>query len=173
MKRRRQNLGRRRPALRRQARFAPFVAPRQRYRNPRLATALGIELKFYDTSLTGGVLVTSTDASGGEFDPSATIKLNTVIRGDGEENRDGKQISMKNLSIRGNISYIKQTNQTASDVAPVIFIALVLDTQTNGVTLNSEDVFHNQSAAAINSTNVFRNLLLQRGSEYSRQRWCN
>ncbi len=159
-KRRRQ----RQPFVRRRRRVVARrrAMPRRRFRsaaNIRTAGFLGIEVKFYDTSLATAGLLATTDATGGEFDPSATIKLNTVIRGDGEQNRDGKQISMRNITVRGVITIDKQANQTVSDEAPVIFIALVLDTQTNGATLNSEDVYTNKSANAKLAATPFRNLL--------------
>jgi len=116
------------------------------------------ELKFYDSKLASGTINATSDASGGEQDPSATVLLNTVVQGDGEENRDGRQILMKNISIRGTISVAAQTNQVAGDQSPTIFIALVLDKQTNGVTIASEDVYKNESASAVLATSPFRNL---------------
>ncbi len=131
-------------------------------RHPATANYLGIELKFYDTKLVSAGLLAPTDSAGGEHDPSATIKLNTVVRGNGEQNRDGKQISMRNITIRGVVSVDKQANQTTSDDSPVIFIALVVDTQTNGITLNSEDVFTNKGANALLAASPFRNLLFSK-----------
>ncbi len=127
-------------------------------RNTRIGGFLGIELKFYDTSLVGNAITAPTDASGGEQDPSATVLFNTVVQGDGESNRDGRQIIMKSLGIRGNISVASQINQTAIDAAPIVFMALVHDTQTNGATVNSEDVFKNGSGSAVCAANPFRNL---------------
>ena len=46
-----------------------------RRRNVRTAGFLGIERKFYDTALTATALTASTDASGGEVDPSATSMI--------------------------------------------------------------------------------------------------
>ncbi len=138
-----------------------FQPPRRQgfKRNQRTAGFLGIELKFYDTSLVASGLLAPTDSAGGEHDPSATILLNTVIRGDSEQNRDGKQISMRSISIVGTVSVAKQANQTVSDEAPHVMIALVLDTQTNGATVNSEDVYKNQSANAALAASPLRNLL--------------
>ncbi len=130
--------------------------PRTSY-NPRIGGFLGIELKFYDQSA-GENLTAPTDASGGEENPSATITLNTVIQGDGESNRDGRQIVMKKISVVGCVRQALQTNQTATENAPLVLIALVHDTQTNGALLNSENVFVNPSADAELATKPFRNL---------------
>ena len=127
--------------------------------NRRTAGFLGIEKKFYDTALAPTALVAPTDCSGGEFDPSATSMISTPATGDGEQNRDGKRIVIKSVQVSGSVAAAAQTALTAV-VAPVeCFVALVLDMQTNGAQLNSEDVYKNQSANAANATNPLRNLL--------------
>ena len=77
------------------------------------------------------------------MDPATIDCLNGVAQGNGPTNRIGRKFTMKSILIQGAIHIAAQTNQTALDEAPVVYIALVLDTQTNGVTLNSEDVFTN------------------------------
>jgi hypothetical protein len=129
-----------------------------RRRNVRTAGFLGIENKFYDTSLFGHVVLAPADAAGGEANPSATICLNSVTQGDGESQRDGRKIAMNGVSVNGFVNYASQTNQTATDTAPVIYIALVLDRQCNATLLNSEDVFCNPSANAALAANPYRNL---------------
>lgn len=126
--------------------------------NFRTGGFMGIELKFYDQKLVNGALVTNTDGSGIEHDPSATVLLNTVVQGDGESNRDGRRITMKSIYVDGVISCASQANQTATDNAACIFIALIMDTQTNGATLNSEEVYINPGANAALSANLLRNL---------------
>lgn len=154
MSKRRRTLGRRRPAFRRQARM-PTVRPR---RGRPTATGLGIELKFYDTSLVAAALTSSSDGTAGEQDPSATILLNTVVQGDGESNRDGRQIIMKSLDITGIIHVPAATNQTVTVNAANVMIAVVWDKQTNGVTIASENVYKNIGANAILCTSPYRNL---------------
>ena len=140
-----------------------FRAPRngaagRRRRNARIGGFLGIEFKFYDTSLANSALTAPTDASGGEHNPSATICLNSVTQGDGESQRDGRNIVMKKLHLSEHIYVAGQANQTATDPAPVVYIALVWDKQTNGALLNSEDVFTNPSGNAFLAANPMRNL---------------
>ncbi len=140
---------------RRRPRFARRFARR---RNARSGGFLGIELKFYDKGLANAALTAPTDASGGEHNPSATIALNTVTQGDGESQRDGRKIRMRSITIDGDIHIGAQGSQSAADAGIQCFIALVMDTQTNGALLNSEDVFVNPVANASTAAFPFRNL---------------
>lgn len=126
--------------------------------NFRCGGFLGIERKFYDTSNSSVVLSLGGNSTGGEVDPTGDITLNTVTQGDGESQRDGRQICMKTMFINGIVTVPAQANQTAADLAPIVYIALVLDMQANGAKLNSEDVFINPSGVATLGTSVFRNL---------------
>lgn len=162
-----QMMGRRRVRRKRQVRgrqgaMGIRAARRRRGRPLRLNTRtggfLGIELKFYDQKLIKSALTAPTDASTGEHNPSDTVSLNTVVQGDGESNRDGRQIVMKKLSVKGVIEVAFKINATLLHNAPIIFIAIVLDRQTNGALLNSEDVFKNPGANAITAASPFNNL---------------
>ncbi len=126
--------------------------------NPRIGGFLGIEVKFYDQKLIDNALTAPTDATGGEHDPSATVLLNTVTQGDGESQRDGRKITMRSIYVDGIINCAKQASQSSGDNATGIFIALVLDTQTNGATISSEDVFVNAGGNALTAATPFRNL---------------
>ncbi len=126
--------------------------------NIRTGGFMGIENKFYDQKLIQGALTSPTDVTGGEHNPSATLSLNTILQGDGESNRDGRQISMNKISVMGNFKIAPQTAQTAMGEATICFACIVLDTQTNGALLNSEDVFINPGANAITAAQLFRNL---------------
>lgn len=137
---------------RRRRKFGRVVA------NPRIGGFMGIELKFYDQSLSNSAITAPADATGGEHDPSATVLLNTVTQGDGESQRDGRQIKMMKISLQGLVTYAGQINQTATDNACVVMIALVLDRQTNGATISSENVFINPSASATQAPVAFNNL---------------
>jgi len=136
--------------------------PGRRYtKRANLATMgfLGIEKKFYDTSLSGSALVVGTTLAGTELDPSATSMISTPVQGDGEQNRDGKQISCMYMELNGTIKTIA-TETTVNPVDMVLcYVAVVLDTQTNGAQLNSEDVFKNTSAGVRTSANPMKNLL--------------
>lgn len=128
--------------------------------NVRTGGFLGIEVKFLDAPKSITALTAPTGATGGELDPSSVVVgcLSAPAQGDGPTNRDGKKIMMKSIFINGMISIDQKTGQSTSDIAPSVFLALVLDTQSNGAQLNSEDVFTNQNAAAITATVPQRNM---------------
>jgi len=84
--------------------------------------------------------------------------LTAPAQGDGPTNRDGNRIVVCEVNLKGVISVSEQANQTAADIVCYVYVALVMDTQTNGVQLNSEDVFTNPAAQAATAANVFRNM---------------
>ncbi len=142
--------------LRRQ-KAAPY---RRSYRrNTATMGFLGIEKKFYDTNLNARAILAPTDSSGGEADPSAASMISTPVRGDSEQNRDGKQINILNVSIKGTVSILFKELQTGPVQSNEVYVCLVQDTQTNGAQLNSEDVFKNTGATAIMASNPQKNLL--------------
>ncbi len=142
------------------ARFRPLGRMRavSRTVNPRIGGFLGIELKFYDQKLIGSALTAPTDGSGGEHDPSATVLLNTVIQGDGESNRDGRKMTMRSIYVDGQVNVSSQSSKNTADEGTQIFLALVLDTQTNGATISSENVYVNPGANSITAASPMRNL---------------
>lgn len=122
---------------------------------------LGMETKYFDTSRTSGTIPAPTDATGGEFSPSTILCLNGVPQGDTAQSRDGGKISMKSIYINGLVSIPSQSAQSAADVMSSIYIALVLDTQTNGGTatgIDSEQVFSNPGANALLAACPLRNM---------------
>ncbi len=131
---------------------------RRRPRNARTGGFLGTELKFYDQKLTATALVAPTDASGGEVDPSATVLLNTVIQGDGESNRDGRAMIMKSIFVTGVITAAVNIDETINKQQCNVVVYLVLDMQTNGATISSEQVFINPGANSVLATSPLRNL---------------
>jgi len=140
-------------------------------KNVRTGGLLGVEVKFHDSALVGQGLTAPADCSGGEADPAVILCLNGVPQGDTAITRDGQKIAMKSIEIEGIIACPAQTNQTAAEYAPHIFIALVLDTQTNAAQLNSEDVFSNSGANAILATFPLRNFNYTERFKVLK-RWC-
>lgn len=150
--------------LRRRGLVGPGIASTiQRGRNRALANLrtggfLGLELKYKDFSYTG-TMPAPSDASGGMADPSTALCLNAVAIGTAPNQRDGKQISMKSLAIRGSVSIGPTTSATYTAVEPpTCFIAVVLDTQTNAAQATSESIFENPSGSSLLAPFVFRNL---------------
>lgn len=148
-----------RTRLRSAGRVTRTRAAKMAVANTRTGGYLGIEYKFYDSKLVEAALTGATDASGGEHDESATLGPTTIAQGDGEQNRDGRKCTVKSVFVNGIISRASQADQTAADVAAVVYVALVMDTQTNGALLNSEDVFKNIAQATVVASQPVRNLL--------------
>lgn len=132
---------------------------RMRRRNLRTAGFLGIEKKFYDLVRASYSITAPTDATGGEADPAASGALSTPQQGDGEQNRDGKRIIAKSLILKGTITRPAMADQTAAPAGQKVFLALVLDTQTNAAQMNSEDCFKNGGIGATGNVALTKNLL--------------
>lgn len=137
--------------------WGPARGPRYRKRNLVTMGLLGVERKFYDTQLVATNLVAPTDATGGEFDPSATSMISTPAQGDGAQNRDGKRIVIESVQIEGTVGWANSEDQVDPFTWPEVFIALVLDTQSNATQINSEDVFTNSNTANL-ATRPLRNM---------------
>ncbi len=135
---------------------APYRRPR---RNLVTAGFLGIETKFLDTSLGATALTAPTDSAGAEHDPSATVMISTPVQGDGEQERIGKKILIKSVQVKGLINIPQLEAQTDPFPATSVYVAIVLDTQTNGAQMNSEDCFKNSGAIALMASNPMKNLL--------------
>lgn len=135
-------------------------AKRAAYMGANAATMgyMGIEKKFYDTSFSG-TLTAATDATGGEFDPSTTSMITTPDQGDGPSQRDGKRITCKYIEFKGALSVAAAELQANPTGYNKVFLALVLDTQSNGAQMNSEDCFKNTAASANTNAAPLRNLL--------------
>jgi len=121
---------------------------------------MGIEKKFLDTVKSNTAVAANVDCTGGEYDPSAgcTGCLSCPAQGDTEQSRDGKRIVIDSLILKGFVQNGESTSE-APEAATKIFVAVVLDTQTNGAQLNSEDVFKNTGAYALLNADPLKNLL--------------
>jgi len=137
-------------------RYAPKYSPvvRQAVRaakksvaNMRTGGYLGIEKKFLDCAWNGVAMNSTTDGAGGELQPSVgcTGCISVPAQGDGESNRDGRQWTITDVFVSGVIATTADPDEADPDPDVGHYVALVLDTQANGVTLDSEDVFVNPS----------------------------
>lgn len=129
-------------------------------RNIRTGGLLGVEHKFLDVPMTSRALVAPTDATGGELQPTSIVTgcLTAPAQGDGPQNREGNKIVIDSILLQGTVSVPAQADQTNADVSCTVFLALVLDTQTNGSSLNSEDVFTNPAGSALLAPQPNRNM---------------
>lgn len=136
------------------------ASQRRALMNPRVGGLLGIETKFLDAPRTNVAMVAPTDAAGAEVNPSSIVTgcLSAPAQGDGPTNRDGSRIAIKSILVQGAITAAVQSDQADMDQIPSFYVALVLDKQTNGATLNSEDVFSNPQAEASANSGLVRNM---------------
>lgn len=130
------------------------VRSRRRYyrRSKNLAIArtgglIDMEKKYLDVYKSESALISGTSFAGLELQPSSgcTDCLSAPAQGDGSQQRDGLKIKILSILVKG---YIKVDADNAGDtevprVVPKAFLALVVDTQTNGATIVSEDVYTN------------------------------
>lgn len=130
-----------------------------RYRNMRTGGLLGIEKKFLDMAGSTVTISNQNDASNGVVSPSfgCTGCLSAPAQGDGPQNRDGKKIVIKSLFVEGNID-VNPNSVTALPSVPTVYVALVMDTQTNGVAATSQSVYSNPGALSLLAAQPFRNM---------------
>lgn len=130
---------------------------------------MGIEKKFRDFARSETAIGSAAALTGGEYDPSATSGgggadggcvgcLSCPPQGDTEQSRDGKRITINSFILKGYVCKADTASLAAADTSKV-FIAVVLDTQTNGAQLNSEDVFKNMTNITDLAVNPTKNLL--------------
>lgn len=129
---------------------------RRRYNYPDLRE----ETKFLDIGRSETALQEATDAAGLEVMPSAgcTNCISCPAVGDSASNRDGNKFIIKSIQVKGFIR-LQRYAPTGARTAPNVvngWIAMVLDTQTNGTAVNSEDVF--KQIVADEDMLPFRNL---------------
>lgn len=129
-------------------------------RNMRTGGLLGIETKYLDTACIGFALPSPTACAGGEANPTVgcTGCLSAPAQGDSASQREGSKIVIRSCLIQGIVQVAAQADQTATDVVSHVYLALVQDMQTNGATLNSEDVFSNAGAQAVLASSPNRNM---------------
>lgn len=141
------------------ARTATKLAALRSIANSRTAGFLGIETKFYDTFVTPTAIAANATWVGCQKDPIGALAcISAPSQGNAEQQRDGKKIVIKSVQISGIVQTLSLTGSAAPTLGHRVFVALVLDTQSNGAQCNSQDVFINQSADQNNATCPVRNL---------------
>lgn len=113
--------------------------------NSRTGGFLGLEMKFLDCAWNGVTINASADGSSGELQPSAgcTNCLSCPAQGDGESQRDGRKYVIKSVWVSGIVDTTPVATGTTATNIDGYFFALVLDTQANGQTVVSENVYLN------------------------------
>lgn len=132
-------------------------------RKRKSSASVQVEKKFLDNSLAGQALVATTDWTGTELDPATTLCFTAPAQGDTASSRDGKQIICKSLHITGQVFCVPQEATLDPPLATEVFLALVLDTQTNNAQLNGEDVY------SLNTANVGLNAFPMRNMNFGKR----
>jgi len=107
-----------------------------RYRGRRATQA---EMKFLDTTLT------TTAAAAGSLSGS----LNIVAQGDTESQRNGRKITIKQISIRATL--LMNNSTAVTDTSEEVRFLLVQDKQANGAAATVLDVLETASVRAFNN----------------------
>jgi len=91
------------------------------------------ELKFFDTALSIPFDLTGECSTSG-----ATGNIHIIAQGDGDNNRDGRQITIKSIQFRGTVLFTPGGSATATTTC---YLYVMLDTQCNGANPAITDVF--------------------------------
>lgn len=113
-----------------------------------------MEKKFLDTAWNSVTIGSSADGSGLELQPStpaSILCLNAPAIGDDESSRDGRRIVITDVWVSGSIFHTALTAQTTVPSNGGLWFALVLDTQCNGATIVSENVYEAPGTSAFES----------------------
>ena len=102
------------------------------------------EIKILAENRRETTLTAPTDCTGMEIQPSSgcTGYLNAQVQGDGHSQSDGHKIKCLSIFIQGYIAFPEATGDQVSQM-PKVSIAMVQDSQTNVITINSEDNYQN------------------------------
>lgn len=117
------------------------------------------ETKYVDHDRHSGTIASSLTYAGGEADPPTVNCLNGIVQGNAATERDGHVVVLTRLHIRG-VVRIDPKFQDTAETPDWINIFVVLDTQTNGAQMNSEDLIINIDPTSVSQqANPQRNML--------------
>lgn len=126
--------------------------------NRRIGGFMGLEMKFLDTSIALTAIDTQSNLTGANVDPVTIDCLNSMVQGDGEQERLGRHIVMHSIKVKGHVELpLKEDSGIPLDQIG-IKCYLILDKQTNAAQMLSAQVFTNQGAAIDGTTQLFRNM---------------
>jgi len=139
---------------------AIYVAPARTRKslNYRTGGFLGIEKKYFDTGIIPTNMVVSSTIASCVMDSSVASCCNSPAVGDGPNQREGRQIAMDRIDVKGFIRMDGDATYNNVTTTPHVEVYLVLDTQTNGAQMASEECFVNTIASTPNGGLPFRNL---------------
>lgn len=129
----------------------------RRLANARSGGFLGLEFKFYDTYHSANIAASAHPA---DHNPAAVDCLSAMAQGDGPSERDGNRCILKKIDIVGKVQLPPSAGESlvGTDLNESnIYMALVLDTQSNGAHPNGSDIWKNFSG----SLNQFQDLCMR------------
>lgn len=101
------------------------------------------ERKYFDSQLaTHAIAITTVSFTGAEADPTGG-GINTLFapqQGNDISNREGRSCWVHNITVRGVLKITPQASQTTGDKGQTIRLILVMDKQSNGTQMASEDL---------------------------------
>lgn len=98
------------------------------------------ELKYFDISRDESTVPSNPGITDWIFNPNVGQICSVPLRGDGPQDFTGKAILIKSWNVRGAF-FLNPTLNAAEGLRPRwVFIALVLDTQTNGTQCTSDQI---------------------------------
>lgn len=133
-------------------------------KNVGTAGILGMETQYCDFYSGFQNINSPVDATTGRIDPTSSSGGATpgsfvgVWQGDGPYQRTGMKISLKSIELEFTISTLQKLAVANPLNSPSFFVALVLDTQTNGAAATSELVYQNPSSNNTAACNPLRNM---------------
>lgn len=129
----------------------PTATSRRAVANLRTGGFVGIEKKFLDCAMAQTNIATSDAIMSGGVKPPTIVSqlasspgcLNSPTIGSAFNQRDGRQINMDSIIVKYQVAIPATFNNTFVDFSCTVFVALVLDTQSNGSAPTSEQIFIN------------------------------
>lgn len=103
-----------------------------------------LELKWRDHEVANFTTIQQNETAinvNANVDPPTTNCLNGVAEGDGPERRKGRQILIKSLQIKGVVQWETDFGSTLVNPTDHVYVAVILDTQTNDALMRSFDCF--------------------------------
>lgn len=105
--------------------------------NMRTGGTVGLKRKFFDKVVSEGAIPDTITL----IDPNSDAEtLNSVPQGDTASSRDGDDMTMKSIQIKGIVARANAADQADVPLPGTVEIMLVLDLQTNGTALTPGDV---------------------------------
>lgn len=126
--------------------------------NKRIGGFAGLELLFLDNAVNYTQVANTAALATGEYDPATVLCLNAMIAGTGPSTRLGRTIHMKSITIAFQFDLAKITQSADVEGDVTVYVALVLDKQTNAAQLSSEDVFTNPGIGFSTAVQPFPNM---------------